>query len=364
MKLILKKLSFPVLSFFSFSLILSSCANHDFKIKGEINGADDKVVLLEKSDYIGQWITVDSVHTNKNGGFSFSFPTSGAPDIYRLSLNNQYIYIPVDSTETITVISSYDNFAKDFSLSGSQNAQLMEQFEKELHSYKNSGAEQSEEFKKNVYTKYIKDNRSSILSFYILTKTIDDQPLYDPTNPADRKYFGAVATGYKETKPNDPHTALLEQIALNAIKQKNNEAGNFIELEASEISLIDIDLPDENGKNVKLSDLVGKGKPVVVIFSILNHDDSPAFNLKLADIYNRVKDRIIFYNVSIDLDQLQWREAAKNLPWITVFSPGQENSNDVVRYNVFQIPSFFIYDAQGELQSRPLTLEELSKSLQ
>lgn len=347
----------------SLSLALASCSDNKFKIKGEIYGGEDKTIILEKSDFQGRWLPVDSTKINKNGGFSLSFPTPLAPDIYRLSLNHQYVYIPVDATETITLETSYDKFGHDFNLSGSKNAEMLTKFEKDLQSQNLSDSASMVTFKRNVYSNYMKDFQGSILGFYILTKTVDGQPLYNPSDKNDGKYFSAVATGFKSMRPNDPHTALLEQTAVTAMKRRNNEEGKFQTLEAEEITVLDMDLQNEYGQNVKLSSLVGKGKPVVVIFSLLNHQDSPEFNMALAKIYNRNPGKVEFYNVSLDEDQYAWREAAKNLPWVTVYSPGQSSSADAVRYNAFQIPSFYIYNAEGELVERPMTLDELSKAL-
>ena len=342
---------------------LSSCSNHKFKIKGEIYGGEEKSIVLEKSDFQGRWLPVDSTKINRNGGFSFSFPTPLAPDIYRLSLNNQYIYIPVDSTETITVATSYDKFGNDFTLSGSRNAEMMEKFEKELQRVQYSNPDSLSAFKRNVFSNYMKDSRGSILSFYILTKTIDGKPLYNPADNEDSKYFGAVATGFKDLKPEDPHTLLLEQTAIQARKQRNSQAGNYRAIEAPEIAMIDMNLQNEKGDYVKLSDVAGHGKPVVVIFSLLNNPEAPQFNIDLAKLYNKMGGKVEFYNVSLDADQYAWREAAANLPWVTVYSPGQSNSKEARQYNVFQVPSFYIYSANGDLQSRPMTLKELEKAL-
>lgn len=363
MKFKIKSFSKYFLIAISLSLLATSCSNHDFKIKGEIYGAENKSIVLEKSDFQGRWLPVDSTKINRNGGFSMAFPAPLSPEIFRLAINGQFVYIPVDSTETITVTSSYSKFGADFSLQGSRNAEQLEKFEKELQSANISSPQGMSEFKKGVYTNYMKDAPGSILSFYILTKTVNGKPLYDPSDNTDRKYFGAVATGFKTQRPDDPHTTILEQTALEALKRKNSEEGKFQTVEAEEIGLIDMNLQDDKGNLVKLSDIADKGKPVVVIFSQLSIPEAPQLNIALAQIYQKHLGKVEFYHVSLDPDQYEWREAAKNLPWTTVYSPGQDASQDAIHYNVFQIPSFFIYDSNGELKSRPMTLEELNKSL-
>ena len=345
------------------AIFLSACSKNEFKIKGEIRGAEEQPIVLQKSDFNGRWLTLDSTRTNKKGTFSFSFPASSYPDIYRLSMNHQYIYFPVDSTETISVTSTYDKFGSQFNLSGSSNAERLAQFEKDLQAANTLNPDSIIEFKRRVYSTYMKDYPGSIVGFYILTKTINGQQLYDPAEASDRKYFGAVATGFKNIRPNDPRTTLLEQTAIQALKVKNNKVGNYKTVEAEEIRIIDLDLQNETGQNVKLSDIAGKGKPVVVIFSLLNHPDSPELNIRLANIYQKHKGMVEFYNVSLDSDQYTWREAAKNLPWITVYSPGGPTSRDAIIYNVHQLPTFYLYNAEGELVSRPLNLEELNNSL-
>ena len=209
----IKKVSKYLLLLVTIGLLSTSCSNNKFKIKGEIYGGEEKSVVLEKSDFYGRWLPVDSTKTNHNGGFSFSFPAPMSPDIYRLCLNNQYIYIPVDSVETITLTTSYDKFGSDFSLTGSRNAEMMAQFEKQLQTAKTTHPDSLAAFKRAVFSNYMKDFQGSILSFYILTKTINGKPLYDPADNTDRKYFAAVATGYHSARPDDPHTTHLEKTA-------------------------------------------------------------------------------------------------------------------------------------------------------
>lgn len=147
------------------------------------------------------------------------------------------------------------------------------------------------------------------------------------------------------------------------MKRRNAGNGPKYTIQAEELTMIDIDLPDENGKNRKLSEFVGNGKPTVVIFSVLTHPDSPALNLELSKLYSSMGSNVNFYHVSLDPDQYSWRDAAKNLPWVTVFDPDGEYSKAAVKYNVSVLPTYFVYSADGELKARAMTVDDLRKEL-
>ena len=197
----------------------------------------------------------------------------------------------------------------------------------------------------------------------MLTKIVGDKPLFDAADHDDAKYYAAVATQFEQYRPNDPHGKMVRDAALNALKQRNTAQGKRKVISAPELKVLDIELPNEKEQNVKLSDLVGKGKPVVVVFAMMNMEESPAFNRELAQIYQRKGGAVQFYHISFDADQYAWREAARNLPWITVVDPTGAHSNSLRDYNVGQLPAFFIYDAAGDLRDRAQTLDELNKKL-
>lgn len=343
-------------------LIFAACGEPHFKIKGEIYGADNQPIVLEKSDFHGRWIAIDSTRTSSNGSFSISRPAPAAPEIFRLELGGKYIYLPVDSIETVSVTSSLDKFGTDYTLAGSPKAEAMERFDKEVMALPaDVSADSLDSFKRSVYSKYMRDGQGSVVSYYILTKTIGDKALFNPDT--DYRYFAAVATGFKELRPNDPRTALLEKTSLEAIKRKTAGNGPKLQIEAQEIKVIDIDLPDEDGKNRKLSDYVGKGKAVVVMFTLLTHPDSPAVNAELSKLYSSLGSGVEIYQVSLDPDQYSWRDAARNLPWITVFDAAGEYSKAAVSYNVAGFPTFFVYNRQGDLVARASNVAELRKEL-
>lgn len=345
------------------SAALISCTEAEFKIDGDVQGAEGKSIVLEKSDFSGYWVAVDSTHVGKNGHFKISSPAPASPEIYRLSLGNNFIYVPVDSVETLHVTSSLNKFGSDFSVTGSAQAERMTQFERELQGLQITDSAAVAQFKRQAYGKYIKDGEGSIVSYYVLTKFVGNKPLYDPTDPTDMKYYAAVATQFDQYRPNDPHGRMVREVSLQNMRRRNSEQGKHNVIQADELRVIDVTLPNEKGEKVSLSSIVGKGKPVAVIFSLMNEPESPVFNRELARIYNSKGGAVEFYQISFDAGQYEWREAARNLPWVTVIDPRGTASTALADYNVAAFPAIFIYNAAGDLVDRPATLDELAKKL-
>ena len=346
------------------ALLMTACDNNPkFKVEGEVYGGEGKTLILAKPDFAGRWTVLDSVKVGKNGDFSLKYEAPASPEIYRLTLGENSIYFPVDSVETVRIETSADKYGNDFKLSGTPQAERLDAFEKDVLKYAASDQKDAEGFKRQVYSKYIMDSQGSILSYYVLTKIVGDKPLFDAADHDDAKYYAAVATQFEQYRPNDPHGKMVRNAALNALKQRNTAQGKRKVISAPELKVLDIELPNEKEQNVKLSDLVGKGKPVVVVFAMMNMEESPAFNHQLAQIYQRKGVAVQFYHISFDADQYAWREAARNLPWITVIDPTGTHSNALRDYNVGQLPAFFIYDAGGELRDRAQTLGDLDKKL-
>lgn len=343
--------------------VFTACKEEGFKVNGEIEGGADKTVVLEKSDFHGRWIAVDSAKVASSGKFEIKSAAPASPEIYRLSLDGRFIYFPVDSIETVSIVSPAARFGTDFEVSGSEQAVNMASFEKELMALDAKDEAKRAEFKKNVYSKYLKESRGNIMGYYVLTKIVDGEPLYNPADNTDARYYAAVATGFEQFRPNDPHTGMLREVSLAGIRRRNAEAGKTRVVEAEEIKLLDIDLPNEEGKNVKLSDIAGKGKKTVVIFGMMNEPESPALNIALSELYNAMGGNVAFYQVSFDEDQYSWRDAARNLRWTTVIDPAGITSDAARKYNLGSLPTFFIYSADGELIDRAQSVAELKKKL-
>ncbi len=343
--------------------IAASCSDNSFTISGEIENASDKSIVLERG-INGRWLALDSTRTSDNGEFSINFEAPSAPEIYRIRLDENVIYFPIDSIETINLTSSLTEFGKNYTLSGSDQAVKMMNFDLEANKLaNNSDSATLATFKRKVFNEIIKDSQASILSYYVLNKTINGKYLFDPTNAFDIRIYAAVATAYKQFKPNDPHTAMLEEIAILAMRKKNLDEGRQRIVEAEEISLIDIELKDVDGKICKLSDFTNQGKQTILIFSLLTDENSPNINREIAKIYEANKNHLNIYQVCLDYDQLAWKKAAVNLPWTVVYDPNGNNSRYVTEYNVQSLPAAYIYNSKGELSAQATDFSDLTNKI-
>ncbi|MDE5773459.1 MAG: hypothetical protein K2H86_03265, partial [Muribaculaceae bacterium] len=311
-------------------------------------------IVLEKPDHAGYWRAIDSARVSKTGKFHIESAAPGAPEIYRLRYDGEYIYFPIDSIETVKVTSSADRFGTDFTLDGTENAKTMARFEKDLIAFGPyiGNPDSLAAFKKHVYTDYMQNANGSIVSYYILTKVIGDRALYG--EDGDDRYIAAVATAFRQFRPNDPRTALLESQATRMRRERNSRAGKQTVVEAPEVNLVEITLSDEDGREQKLSSYVG-GKPTLLIFCDLSNGATAADNVKLRSRVAQGGFKV--YQVGMDDDKLQWRNSAKNLPWMTVYGGGPDAVALARSYMLNSLPAYFIIDSQGTLRERVADLQ-------
>lgn len=342
--------------------MVASCGESEFRVDGCIDGMSEGVVVLERG-LNGKWVALDSVETSGKGEFELSYDAPEYPDVYRLRVADRFVYFPIDSLEHIHLQASLAGFDKDFVLSGSAKAERLMKFEKSLSALDMNDSVAVAQLKRDVYNEIIKDGKADVLSYYVLNKSIDGRYLFDPSDKFDSKIYAAVATAYKQFRPEDPRAALLEAMAMESRRLVNTLSGRQRVVEANEISMIDIDLKDCAGKSRTLSGVLKEGKPTVVVFSVLTDEKSPEVNRELADLYNKNAGRINIYQVCLDYDQLAWKRAAENLPWVVVYDPAGAESEYVVKYNVLAIPAAYIYNAKGELVDQASSFSDLANKM-
>lgn len=347
---------------------LSACGEKQWSVSGNIDGANGENLVLETSDN-GWWYPIDTTTIDSNGDFEMSQAPKGYPDIYRLSFNGKKLYFPIDSIESISVKASAANFDADYKLSGSAAAAQMTAVDSLINAAVRANGEAAiatdSLLKRNIANIIIADP-ASVVSYYIINKKVGKTSLYSPLNKADLRIIGAVANAYDVQRPNDPRTGYLKNLFL-ANRQtipQAVQAENADTMYITETPILDLSLSDYTGKTHSLQEVAQKGNVVVLNFTLYAAEQSPAFNVELARIYEKRKNAgFEIFQVSADPDEFQWKQTAKNLPWITVYNPPTTGAANLMKYNIVALPATFIINRNGELVERVDDITKLDSAL-
>ncbi len=380
----MNKISKILTAFLTLSLLLTACQKEQkFKVEGVISDAEDMVLYLENIG-ISSVETLDSVKLNRTGKFDFSQPRPDYPDFYRLRLKNQLINFAVDSTETVMIEADASTFATSYKIEGSESnkaiktitlAQLdanqaISKLKKEYNEKQIADTTMANQvdriFKeyKNTALKYIYSAPMSTVAYYALFQQIDGMLLFDLYDKTDSRAYGAVATSYDHFYPESPRAAHLHNLALQSIKViRSQRPINLDNVETTEISYMDVSLPDENGNIVKLSD-VARESVTIVNFTAYQAEWSPSLNMEFGRLYSEYSPKgLNIYQISLDADLHFWRNAASNLPWSCVRDPETVYSKIASLYNVKQLPAIFLLDRKGNLVKRVEDLRTMEKDI-
>ena len=341
--------------------ILAACSgSNGWKLKGSVEGAEKGEKLALEGFNGASWYHIDSLAVGDNGSFAYSAPQATShPDIYRISRNGASIYFPVDSIETVTINANASNFASGYTLEGSDNAVAMMNVDRMIaESIAAVGIDSTlvnAPLKKTLNEILLADS-TGLVAYYVINKTLGNKPLYNPNVRKDLNMIGAIANKFITYKPNDPRTQALK----NRFIEARRASGSFIpsEIEVPTMGLIEIELPNPKGQKKSLQAVANENKVTLLCFTSFDVEASPAINIALNKVYeaNRAKGLEI-YQVSFDQDEVNWMQAAANLPWVAVRA--NETEGKILQlYNVAEIPTVFIID-NGEIAERIDDLDKL-----
>lgn len=355
-------------------LSLASCNNDKgWTVEGTVSGAEGKKIALQAFNNT-YWYTIDSLAVATNGSFKYSSATPAPfPEVYRLSFDGSDIYFPVDSVSRITIKTDAASFGRGYSLSGTESARRFAQADSMIAAViaaKGEKAAATDSLLKRNLTNILLNDDELITAYYLINKRIGNTPLFDPAKNRDLAVIGAVAQNFISNSPDDPRTAYLRNLYISA-KAAANPAANTA---ASSIEVPESGLPfeirsfDNKGVEHSLFETAAKGNVVLLSFTSYDLENSPAYNVILADLYKKYHDRgLEIYQVAFNGDEAQWKQSAVNLPWITVWNSPEDGNKTIVHYNVSVLPLTYVIDRNGDLCARvtdPTTLEaEIAKKL-
>lgn len=333
-------------------LTATSCSDNHWNVGGAIAGGEGKTIVLEAS-HNGNWYPLDSVILGASGKFDMAQTPSGYPDIYRLRIDDQSVYFPIDSIESVTVTGSAGIFATDYTLTGSASADALFDVDKKISAVvkaRGETAAATDSLLKRELAGMLLGDPSGVVAYYIINKKVGTTPIFNPENNKDLKIIGAVANAFVQHRPSDPRTAYLSSLFLSYRKKSVQTVDTIAVVEAP---LIDFMLKDENGSPRNLSEIASHGKVVLLNFTVYDAERSPEYNRQLAAIYTPLHDAgLDIVQVAVDDNQFDWVKSAKNLPWITLYAPEHKRAEILLAYNVGALPATFIIDRKGDLVER------------
>lgn len=366
------------------ALAVTACNKREFTIEGRVTDADGQILYLE-SLASGQPEVLESVALDKEGSFKFTQEAPQYPEFYQLRLNESLVHFAIDSTETLTFSARATDFADGYELTGSDECTKMrivtdesgklkkrinelsraiESKSNQVDSLRQQAVQALAEYKKKMFN-LVLENPASATSYYIVFQEINGDKIFNPYNAEDRKLIAAVATGFDMRYPESPRSKQLKEMTLAAMASDWAEKQEIPDIEAETASYIDVELYDQLGRKQTLAEQVENNKVVLLSFTAYQTEYSPAYNMKLAELYKRYKNRgLEIYQISFDADEQAWKVAADNLPWVCVRDPQTVYSSYASMYNVKTLPTCFVIDKNDGVVKRIEKVGEIESAIQ
>ena len=370
------------------ALALASCRG-GFRIEGAVTGAEDSLLYIEHMALSGP-VAVDSVRLGADGGFAFSVDAPETPEFYRLRIAGQIVNIAADTAGVARVEADYASMSYGYRVQGRpcqakirELAVLQAGLQSRLDAlYREPGMTAARfgkkaeaaigAYKEQVKRDYIFASPKEPQAYFALFQTVRiggvEMLIFNPRDSEeDVKVFAAVATSWDTFHPGSERGENLHNIAIEGLKQvrilKAEAAKTIDPAKVSVAGLVDIALPDAQGRIRKLSEL--GGKVVLLDFHLFASRGSSERIMSLRSLYGKYHARgLEIYQVSPDPDLHFWKTSTARLPWICVREPEGVRGSSLARYNVSSLPTYFIIDRSSTLQKRDVQVKDLEAEIE
>ena len=344
-------------------LCLAACAR-TAKVSGVIEGAPASDVVVKVLN-VNQYQVLDTLKTDASGKFSCKVDVAkGQPEfVYVFHKDRKIASLLLEAGDKVSVkadtlgasvVEGSEESLKlaaveaDFAAAKASLAGLSEKLQ-------SASSSQAEELRKQIGKTYIDYYRSRVAYVMNNSRSLTIVPVmyqsFSESLPVfgqatDALHFSNAADTLEMVYPESKYVKALRKEA----QKRLNQMELFSRVAAAEtVDFLDIELPNQNGKKVKLSDV--HDKVTLVYFWTASDAAQKMFNLDaLLPVYKKYHDKgFEIYQVSLDVDNGMWARVMKEqkLPWANVSDISGGASRYALAYNLSKLPSAFLVGGDG-----------------
>jgi peroxiredoxin len=344
-------------------LCLAACAR-TAKVSGVIEGAPASDVVVKVLN-VNQYQVLDTLKTDASGKFSCKVDVAkGQPEfVYVFHKDRKIASLLLEEGDKVSVkadtlgasvVEGSEESLKlaaveaDFAAAKASLAGLSEKLQ-------SASSSQAEELRKQIGKTYIDYYRSRVAYVMNNSRSLTIVPVMYQSFSESLPVFGQATDALHFSNAADTLEMVYpESKYVKALRKEAQKRLNQMELfsrvaTAEAVDFLDIELPNQNGKKVKLSDV--HKKVTLVYFWTASDAAQKMFNLDaLLPVYKKYHDKgFNIYQVSLDVDNGMWARVMKEqkLPWTNVSDISGGASRYVMAYNLSKLPSAFLVGGDG-----------------
>jgi len=372
----MKKTGFLIL----LTVIIIACNNEKNIIISGSHPGDIREYLYVTRVNLNNPVFVDSVRINRSGKFKIKIENP-EPAFYTLGFNNnEFITVVAEPGDKIDLEFKGKRLQNDYSVVGSEESEKVRMLDKKLGqtiiildsltteyqevSEKGDNPEKLAEIEQE-YTTTLNEQRKHNIAFILdnLSKLSAVKALYQKVNEntyvlyqqRDLQYLKLVSDSLGRYYPDISLTKSLKETMEDEINQMYISSISKAAEDLTPVNL-DANLPDLDGKRVRLSDLINNNY-VLLSFWSAESKECIANNLSLKQMYQLYHNEgLEIYQVNLDSDESLWKSSVKfdELPWVSVREDDPSNPVTARMFNVTTLPANYLFDKNGDIIGKDL----------
>ncbi|MCZ8134468.1 MAG: redoxin domain-containing protein, partial [Algoriphagus sp.] len=348
-----------------------SCGGNDSASEGRVlitgkieNAPEGLVVLTQYTD--SRPNVLDTLEVDSNGEFKYDLEVN-TPTFYELNLYGQRAVKLALFKEDVEVKFNFSDPAS-LQIEGSEDSKEMLKLEKLMEEYQLTVNKLNEQY----YEAMSKNDTETIKKIQLDAMTLESQQaekVKEMITSMGDSFASLAAIGLLNPKNDFPFIdELITKLndtypGTSSIMQMKQQLDEMRALSVGQVAP-DFELPDPNGKMVKLSDL--RGKYVLIDFWAAWCKPCRQENPNVVRLYNQYKEKgFEVFGVSLDRTKEDWVKAISDdqLTWTHVSDLKYFNSAAAELYKIEAIPATYMIDPDGKIIAKDLRGPSLENKL-